>query len=355
MSCPSADLCVADGSGESGHVIYSTMYSTDPSVGSSWKFLPPAFPGATYAPDSPITCPSTNLCLAADDLISQSRSQVGSRVFAIRNPGLPNARWRLVGGGYVFTGHSPQTPWSSLSCPTAGFCAELVDNPPFSTGRLGRGVFWVSSHPAVPGSWHQRPVPYPTGGTVVCASEDLCLASTDLHRHETRVSFIRNPLSSGSRWHAYTLPLPPSVQYVGSISCVPSGGCIMIGGAEPMSFASAGILMSSDITGGPSTWTMSPEGGGDTFDLVGCLHDGTCYATTNYALAHPYQPGLVISADPFSKRRSAWQSTAANFSGSGADPSLTTCATPLVCFDAVVATRTRNTFGQIIETLRISY
>ena len=64
---------------------------------------------------------------------------------------------------------------------------------------------------------------------MVCPSEHLCVAYTDTHRHQTQVSFMHDPLNSMSRWHRYTLRLPRSIQYVGQVGCVPSGGCIMLG------------------------------------------------------------------------------------------------------------------------------
>jgi hypothetical protein len=352
ISCPSADLCVADGSGQSGHTIYNTMYSTDPGVGSSWKPLPnPSAPsGASFPADSPITCPSTNLCLAVDDPISQDQ-RLGGQVFAIRHPGSAGARWKLVGGG---DGSHVLDTWASLSCPTTGFCAELDERPTSSNGKNEGGAFWVSAYPATLGSWHERALPFPSGGYLVCASEQLCVAYRSIRQDEGQVSFIRDPLSSASRWHRYALPLPKSFSYIGSVSCTPSGGCIMIGSSVFTEYASGGILMSPDATSGAGSWTLSPEGKRTQFSSVGCLQTGTCYATTNFALAHPYIPGLVTSAAPFSRRRAAWQSTAANLAGSTADPALTTCATSLVCFDAVVVPTSRNVLRQGIETLHLT-
>jgi hypothetical protein len=277
--------------------------------------------------------------------------RLGGQVFAIRNPARAGARWKLVGGGYV--SHVLDT-WPSISCPTAGFCAELDEKPASSNRKNEGGAFWVSAHPAIPGSWQQRALPFPSGGFLACASEQLCVAYRSIREKVGQVSFIRDPLNTASRWYRYTLPLPVSFSYIGSVSCAPSGGCIMIGGSVPMEYQSAGILMSSDIQRGPASWIMSPEGGGDTFESVGCLTDGTCYATTNYALAHPYSPGLVISANPFSTTRAAWRSTAGNISSAMADPSLTVCATPHVCFDAAVEPTRRNNLDQEIETLRLA-
>jgi hypothetical protein len=347
MSCPSADLCVGSGDGEPRNILYYTIYSTDPSVGSSWKFLPdpPSPRGVSFPPDSPVTCPSTNLCLVVDDPMS-SGQRLGGQVFAIRNPAQAGERWKLVGGGYV--SHVLDT-WPSMSCPTAGFCAELDEKPASANGKNKGGAFWVSAHPAIPGSWHQRALPFSSGGFLVCASGQLCVAYRSISERVGQVSFIRDPLNSTSRWHRYTLPLPRSFSYIGSVSCTSSGGCIMIGGSVPMGYQSAGILMSSDIQRGPASWIMSPEGRADTFASVGCLQDSTCYATMDYG------SGLVISPNPFSRTRAAWRSTAANISSAIATPSLTTCATRLVCFDAAIEPTRRNTLGQEIETLRLSY
>jgi hypothetical protein len=352
ISCPSADLCVADGSGESGHGIYNTMYSTDPGVGPSWKPLSnPSTPlGAAFPADSPITCPSTNLCLVVDDPVSQGQLP-GGKVFAIRNPTFARARWKLVGGGYE--SHVLDT-WASLSCPTAGFCAELDEKPESVNGKKKDGAIWISAHPALPGSWHQRALPFPSGGRIVCASERLCVAYRSIRQDEGQIAFLRDPLKSSSKWHLYTLPLPRSFSYIGSVSCVASGGCMLIGSSVFMEYASAGILMSPDVERGPGSWTTSPEGERTQFSSVGCLQSGTCYATTNFALTHPYIPGLVISSYPFSRTLTAWQSTAANRAGSTADPALTTCATPDVCFDAVVVPGDGNAPREGIETLRLS-
>jgi hypothetical protein len=351
MSCPSANLCVADGEDTVGRVEHSTMYSTDPSVGSSWKSLPSAPDRASFAGDSPITCPSTNLCLAVDSPMSHGH-RLAAQVFAIRNPALPGARWQLVGGGYV--SHELDT-WAWLSCPTASFCAELDEKPESSNGKNEGGTFWVSAHPAIPGSWHQRALPFPGGGSLVCASEQLCVAYRSVSKRVGQVSFIRDPLKNTSRWHRYTLSLPRTFTYIGSVGCVPSGGCIMIGASVHMEYASAGILVSPNMTSGPTGWTMSPEGTETQFSSVGCLRGGTCYATTNFALVHPYQPGLVISTDPFSTTRTRWRSTADNVGSAMADPSLTVCATPHVCFDAAVLPKGRRGVAQTIETLRLSH
>jgi hypothetical protein len=334
MSCPSAHLCVAEDTSLSAT---STMYSTNPGVGSSWKYLPdPAAPGgrATFGAYQ-ITCPSTRLCLD----IGNTRRIHDAKVFAIHDLDRPHPHWKLVGGG---GGHT----WpagSSLSCPTAGFCAELAE------GQTARdGTFWVSTNPGAPDSWHKRSSPpgareLPLGGTYVlfCASAQLCLDVVATGKGD-RVMSIRNPLSNASRWHPYPLPLLTRDEYVQAGHCDPSGACIMVvNGAHTGS-----ILTTPNAQGGPSTWSTSNTTHGLRFMQLapgGCFANGSCYTTAGLS---PAKTSLMFSEDPFRGTHSSWQSVRVF--------PVATCATPQTCFSQVPAPHSSSNIRVAVETIHLT-
>lgn len=353
MSCPSADLCVAEGDAGLPHgnsPSDSTMYSTDPGVGSSWRPLDnPSSP--RQALGYQIICPSTRLCL---DVGEGSANRPDGQVFAIRSPGQRGARWELVGGGYASGAQAGDS--AALSCPTAGFCGELEEDRPTATGKVG-GVFWVSAHPGTPGSWHRRPLPsgngalgfvctggLECGGGLVCASQHMCLA-VKVSKHGSRLMIIRDPLNSGSRWQSYDLPLLGHDEFIQSASCIPSGGCVIFV-LGPHGRGS--ILTSPNVEDGSSTWTGSYKDDGIEFALfkgVRCFTNGSCYMPGSILSAHGRVSGLLVSADPF--KGAPWQS--------GIAPGTTTCATPRTCFALIEVRPFTLKHAQLkIETINLT-
>jgi len=346
MSCPSVDLCVAEGAGPSKGPFYTTMYSTHPSVGSSWKYLtnPPAPGGVASFSDNQITCPSTHRCLDIGDHPLR-RGQPDSAVYAIQDFDQPHPRWKLVGGGFK----GAPGPADYLSCPTAGFCAELATSQP---ARNLYGAFWLSAHPGAPGSWRQRPIPL-NAYYLFCASARLCLA--DVHvEGGARLMSIRDPLSSSSRWHDYPLPLLGHSSSIQSASCSSSGTCIMlVDRSRGVSVLTGSILTTSNVEGGPSTWITSFTARHlrfwPLFSRGSCFANGSCYATAGVQLNNSQNDNLsnedhelAFSADPGSGRAS-WKWIGAALSA--------TCATPLTCFGPVPA----PTFShQAIETIKFT-
>lgn len=341
MSCPSVDICVAEGNGPASSTAFSetTVYSTDPGAGSSWKGLPnPSAPGGKAAfLANQISCPTTSLCVdIGDGQRGAHRRQ--AQVFAIQNLSQPQPRWKLVGGGALDA--SPLA--SDLSCPTADFCAELTAN----REAAQHGAFWVSAHPGDPGSWRERAYPR-DAAYMFCPTARLCLADVVDRTREGHLMSLSAPLSAASRWHDYPVSLPGRNQQVESGSCSRSGACIMSVEAFRSGKALSGtVLATSNIASGASSWMRSytsthvefvPFGHG------GCFSNGSCY-TTAYSAKTGWS--LAVSAHPATRRPSWWAVPASGFA---------TCATADTCFDSVaMRPYSGKHLGHGIETIHLS-
>ena len=337
MSCPSVDLCVAEGGGISKGQFYSTLYSTDPGVGASWKFLPSPR-GGVFATNQ-VTCPSTDGCFD----VAGVKHGPAAGVFAIKNFDEPHPRWQFVGGGSP----SASATTTSLSCPTAAFCAELAPGQS-ATGLNAAGVFWVSAQPKIPGSWHKRAYPK-DAKYVFCASAQLCLADVVNTKGAGRMMSIHDPLNAASRWNDYALALPGHKQQVAQGSCSPSGTCIMLVNTfgPGRGTVTGSILTTSNIARGASSWNTAFTSHRllfNPFNHGGCFTNGSCYATAG--IGHGLDDELAVSAHPESGRASwRWIPAAAT----------TACATPITCFRPVLMQTHSGTHGRAgIETINLT-
>jgi hypothetical protein len=174
LACASVSLCVA------GDFNGSVVVATDPLGAWSYANIDPntteliGEPVGSPPPQAALeslSCPSTSLCLAGD--------QVGG-IFALREPTNPTSTWTTVReatGGPI----EPVITISQISCPSTSRCVAVGASP-----FAGRSP-WVavSDSPGTPGTWARESYePVACAGSetcaltgVVCPSEILCIAS----------------------------------------------------------------------------------------------------------------------------------------------------------------------------------
>jgi hypothetical protein len=240
-SCPSVSLCVLVGDGS----IYT---STDPSAG-SWMTTHPAGSLALTAVD----CPTTSLCVASttSGQVAVSTDPTGGAsawsledvdgdnpMYGVSCPSSSECVATDIAGNVLTTTDPTGGPsaWNvrkvtpgmtHVSCPSTSLCVAEVGNS---------GVA-VSTDP-ISGPWTTTPLS--NVGELACPSNSLCMAAAG-----NSIGFSTDPASGN--WT--TDSVSEAAGYLRSMSCPTTSFCVAAG------IDDGDALISTNPTGGPSSWT----------------------------------------------------------------------------------------------------
>jgi hypothetical protein len=240
VSCPSTNLCVADGDAFVGSVVYST----DPTGGGrAWKAtVKPRFEdqGGTG-----VSCASVKLCLLFD-------SAVGD-VLTSRTP--------TVLGSWTRATVDSLNELDAINCLNAGFCAA---------GGTGGRVLTSTNPTGGPGAWSAATINLsPT--TIACPSTGLCVATGIGGSEGLNIAVSTNPSAGASSWqYAETAMNEPGPASNGGLSCPSVSLCVVPAyQVESDSDVEAtSLLTSTNPGGGTGAWTLSDR------DIDGGINGG---------------------------------------------------------------------------------
>ncbi len=288
LSCPRANLCVADGSG--GKVVTSTsplggahawkssqlsgeptpsglacspeglcvevgrygekfsqtaLVSSDPAGGAStWSHE--GILGAPSEGLDGVSCPSSQLCVTVGE---------GSYVVSSTDPGGGEDAWASWAVPSLTLGGQPLV---GVSCPTSTFCVA-VDN----------GFSLLSSTAPAGGmtAWTVTPVGSPTTTVtgLSCPASTFCAAASEAGT----VVVWTNPAAEGKPQLREVLTPFPGLT---GISCPASGFCVATG-------ALGDVFSSNDPAGGASTWRKTDVDHRTRLVGVSCASVSLCVAT----------------------------------------------------------------------------
>lgn len=250
VSCPSSQLCVAVGGGN------TIASSTNPGAGpEAWKVV-----YAGSGPNEPnqaqirgIDCPSPQLCVAVtfDGLVYTSTDPTGSA-----------AAWQVED----LATEGPNLHLYGVSCPTVSFCAASAGGAKIATSTDPLGGAWSTTELAGPMELRG----------ISCASAALCVAVGDDGAgirpdvtNQARIVSSSNPL--GGAWG--TAPLPGRQNLFG-VSC-PSAALCVSGDTR------GDLLVAKDPTGGTGAWRPVDGGGSVQITDVDCVSTSLCLAIDN--------------------------------------------------------------------------
>jgi hypothetical protein len=243
ISCPSARLCLALGSGlvpahPTTELAISEFASHNPAGGASaWHGR--RIPGGGINNLTTISCPSVSLCVAGDSV---------GHVLTTTNPGGGASAWR-----------SSDVSISTVSCPSVSFCVAL-----------GNGGVLTSNLPTGGASaWKFATGPANGLSGLSCPTVSLCVAFSG-----SQILTSTNPAGGSGTWTPqYTDPASPSSCGLGgpcaaisALSCPSATLCVAVDG-------DGDVLSSTDPTGGASAWSTTT---GDPQCTVGAS-SGWCY------------------------------------------------------------------------------
>lgn len=252
LSCPTASFCTV--SGATGYV----LTSSDPaSPSATWTAAD--IDGYTRITD--VDCPSVRLCLTTDSL---------GNLFTSGNPAGGPAAW-----------HEPGFSVSSVSCPTATFCAAIS----------GASLL-TSDDPAGGASgWQPTSLPAATGLQLSCPSSSSCVA-VGSSGGSLVVLTSTDPAGGAAAWQE--ADLGTGFAAASALTCPSTGLCVAISGNQ--------ILSSADPAGGAAAWTVAPFSQFASLASLSCPSSRLCLAIGNQAssLGPPFlgRPYVLNSTDP---------------------------------------------------------
>lgn len=256
ISCPSAQLCVSVGGGNT--VASSTNPTGDTSA---WKV---AYAGIGPYPGSPnqrqiraVSCPSAQLCVAVT---------FEGLIYTATNPTGDAAAWQVTD----VDGDGPNTHFYGVSCPTANFCAAAAGGAKILTSTNPTGG---------PGAWTTTQLPGPAElRGISCASASLCVAVGDNGDNirpeignEALVASSGNPLGGAGAWNVSPLPGRQSLY---GVSCPSAGLCVS---GDTL----GNLLVATNPTGGTGAWREVDGGGSVQITAVDCASPSLCLAVDN--------------------------------------------------------------------------
>jgi hypothetical protein len=229
VSCPSSGLCIAvDDVGD-------VLVSTDPTGGTAaWTSVRVA-EGFTA-----VACPSTELCVAVGkDVIATATDPTGGA-----------GAWSVV-----HTGREMVT----LSCASASLCVATDEY----------GAVWTSTDPAGgAGAWSETPVERHELAGIACPSTKLCVAV------DREGSFVTSTDPTGGA-AAWTTTLMAGNRSIRNVSCATEYLCVATDGYGE-------AVTSTDPTGGAGAWSATPVIGAQKknalLERVSCTSWGLCVA-----------------------------------------------------------------------------
>lgn len=251
ISCPSTTLCVtADDKG-------NVLTSTDPATG-SWTTTPLA--GAPQRGIEALSCPTTSFCLGT----------TSGGVFTTTDPTGGTGAWTFAPVSAVGT----EGP-SSASCPSATFCALTFDAGanPHATGSI-----FVSFDPSGGSStWSGSYTSSQSISGLSCPSASFCAAADE----NGDVITSSNPAGGPSTWTVSKL----GGSSLGAITCPSEAFCLAEGDV------SGELFTSTNPAGGAAAWTPLELGGSQFLGELSCASSSLCLATGG-------GPQVYTSTDP---------------------------------------------------------
>jgi len=241
----------------------SVLASSSPLVWASPVPIDGQPPYAYPTKVSGVSCPSTSLCVAVDE--------VGD-VLVSSDP---------AGGVAAWVRSKVAENLNALSCPSNGLCVAVGD-----------GVIAVSTDPVGgTGAWSTAKVGMegPFLKAVSCASASLCVA-TDGDGGQGEVWTSSDPTGGAGAWSEVKI----SEEGIGGVSCPTSKLCVAVG-----SESGGNVFTSTDPTAGAGAWTAAKIDSQRLYD-VSCSSETLCVATDNN--------GNVLSATEPTGGGGAWNS-----------------------------------------------
>lgn len=241
VSCPSSDLCVA--ADYSGNVVTST----NPTGGTAaWTLT--KVDGTNQLVS--LSCPSTQLCVAGDTY---------GNVVTSTNPTGGVSAWTVTPlGGFGLFG---------LSCPSSSLCVA-VDN---------QGNVVTSTSPtAGSAAWKVTGVAGFSGGSgVSCPTSSLCVAVDSFGDVITSI----DPAGGASAWKlthvdgSNCAPIPGAAPHclLNGITCLSGGACVAVDYV-------GNAVTSINPTGGLAAWKVTNIDGSNELTAVFCPSTGLCVA-----------------------------------------------------------------------------
>jgi hypothetical protein len=265
LACPSTSLCV--GADDTG----SVLTNTDPFGGATWRLTRVDNAGGLSEAQADsinaLTCPSVHLCLGVDG--------DGGGLLSTTQPTGGTAAWHRV----QLPGHEQ---FAAVTCPSATLClaADFA------------GGIWVSTHPTGPAKdWRRTMLPV-TGSelsSLACPSATLCLAGG----RDGYVFVSTDPTRGGTSFHRVLADPDPGAKFAPSIdgvACSSSSWCVAVDNA-------GAVVTSSDPDGPASAWTRTELDPGAANGFSAGLAAVTCRTS-----------GLCVTVDPVGN---VWASDAA--------------------------------------------
>jgi hypothetical protein len=231
VSCAAGPFCVATTSTTTPSQFW---VSFDPTGGAfAWQEADLAVP--IYG----VSCPSTDLCVAVDDI---------GNVLTSTNPN--------SGSPSVSITHATGPTLLSIACPTSTLCVatDIAGDVVTSVTPTGGAPAWTSSN--VDGSEAILAVSCPT--TTFCAAVDDAgdlLTST-------------NPAGGAGAWSSVNVD---GDAFVAGISCSSPSFCVAVDDL-------GSVLVSTNPTGGAGAWKTAGAGPGNFLFAVSCVSDSLCVA-----------------------------------------------------------------------------
>jgi hypothetical protein len=238
MSCPSSNLCVAVD--EVGNV----LTSSNPTGGArAWKVThvdgPPNcdFFRVPCANLTSLSCPTVKLCVAGDER---------GNMLTSTNPGGGAAAWKVThvaGVSVNFLGR--------VSCPTIRLCVagDGGGNVVTSTNPTGGAAAWKVTH--VYGSKCAPANPHCALMNVSCPSTSLCVAGAE----RGNVVTSTNPAGGAAAWKVTRVP---GANDLSPVSCPSISLCVLMD-------VTGNVVSSSNPTGGPAAWTVTQVDGPEDY------------------------------------------------------------------------------------------
>jgi hypothetical protein len=266
----------APGSGFDGLAVDSSGFA-------AWHEEEDADPN-TVGP-SRIACPTSTLCLAADQ----------GRLLVTSDPGSPTDDWTLLPG--------PLVNVVDLSCPTATFCLVTTNG----------GVYTTNDPTGGAGAWTFTPLLHAIAYLSSCPSAAFCAVLVSDANNESQLLVSSDPSGGTATWSGGTVGTNPVV----ALSCASAQLCAAVD--------SAGAVLTSTDPANPASW--SPVSGTIASPPVECPSATLCLAGGGASAQ------LLASTDPAAPGQ-PWTpitlpAASANTPGSIA------CGSPELCVDAV--------------------
>lgn len=238
-----------------------------------------------------VSCPSVSLCVAVD--------QAG-QVVTSTDPAGGSSSWSaaLIDRLGVVEGFGSEV--ASVSCPSVSLCVAVNGNDDVltSTDPAGGPKAWRVVHLDESG-------PREFNG-ISCPSVSLCVVVGG-----EKVIDSSNPTGGASAWTTVHLPRAPGLK---DVSCPSQSLCVAVGD---------GVLISTDPTGGASTWMPGLEGGtcpsqNPSQSLcshgelrgVACPSQSLCVAVSGSSAGPGYESGGVFTSTDPTGGPSTWRLSA---------------------------------------------